>query len=84
MQLVLVFRLFDLPKFKVTGRADGGIVGAQASGDARALRRPVDFVREAPGALSGVVGILAGRARRLRPRYARPLLGRPRCNSGER
>ena len=34
---------------RLTERADRVIVGAQASGDARALRRTVDFVREAPG-----------------------------------
>ena len=47
----LVFRFFVPREQPVTGRADGGIVGAQASGDARALRRPVGFTREAPKAL---------------------------------
>jgi len=38
------FTVFDFKGVSsVTGRADGGIVGAQASGDARALRRLVDF-----------------------------------------
>ena len=35
----LIYRISRLAK-----RIDGGIVGAQASGDARALRRPVGFV----------------------------------------
>lgn len=44
LPLGLVFRLLIHRVTRLTGRADGGIVGAQASGDARALRRPVGFV----------------------------------------
>ena len=40
----LVFPLLIHRVTRLTGRADGGIVGAQASGDARALRFPVGFV----------------------------------------
>ena len=41
----LGFKGFCLSRFsKETQRADGGIVGAQASGDARALRRLVSFI----------------------------------------
>jgi hypothetical protein len=42
--LGLVFKVLEYRFTKLTGRTDGGIVGAQASGDARALRRPVGFV----------------------------------------
>src|SRR5476651_2230737 len=44
LPLGLVFRLLIHRVTRLTGRADGGIVGAQASGDARALRRSVGFV----------------------------------------
>src|SRR5471032_2409172 len=44
LPLGLVFRLLIHRVTRLTGRADGGIVGAQASGDARALRFPVGFV----------------------------------------
>ena len=37
----LVFWVFVPTEQPVAGRADGFIIGAQASGDARALRRPV-------------------------------------------
>ena len=41
LPLGLVFRLLIHRVTRLTGRADGGIVGAQASGDARALRHKV-------------------------------------------
>jgi len=37
--LALVFRMLNLWVSKLTGRGDGGSVGAQASGDARARRQ---------------------------------------------
>ena len=43
----LIYRISRLAK-----RIDGGIVGAQASGDARAPRHPIGFVREAPDTLT--------------------------------
>jgi hypothetical protein len=39
--LGLIFRFSIYRGKKLTGRADGFFIGAQASGDARALRHPV-------------------------------------------
>ena len=44
LPLGLIFRFLIHRFTRLTGRADGGIVGTQASGDARALRRSVGLV----------------------------------------